>query len=34
VHTWNAEVNTHMVAVNDALGFRPVEYLAEFQRRL
>jgi GNAT superfamily N-acetyltransferase len=34
VHTWNAEVNTHMVAVNDALGFRPVEYLAEFQRKL
>ena len=32
--TWNAEVNTHMVAVNEALGFRPVERLGEFQMRL
>lgn len=32
--TWNAEVNTHMVAVNDRLGFRPVERLGEFQKRL
>jgi len=23
VHTWNAAVNDHMVAINDALGFRP-----------
>ena len=27
---WNAESNTHMVAINDALGFRPVERLAEW----
>ena len=28
--SWNAETNTHMVAINDALGFRPVERLAEW----
>ena len=32
--TYNAEVNTHMIAVNEALGFRPVERLAEFQKQL
>jgi GNAT superfamily N-acetyltransferase len=32
--TYNAEVNRHMVAVNDALGFRAVERLGEYQRRL
>ncbi|WP_156393636.1 GNAT family N-acetyltransferase [Nocardioides sp. Root140] len=32
VRTWNAEVNDHMVAVNDLLGFRPVERLGEFQK--
>jgi GNAT superfamily N-acetyltransferase len=32
--TWNAESNTHMIAVNEALGFRPVDRLAEFQLRL
>lgn len=26
IHTWNAEANHHMIAVNDALGFRPVEH--------
>jgi GNAT superfamily N-acetyltransferase len=30
VVSWNAESNTHMVAINDALGFRPVERLAEW----
>lgn len=34
LRTWNAEVNTHMVAVNEMLGFRPVERLGEFQKRL
>jgi hypothetical protein len=28
--TWNAESNSHMVAINDVLGFRPVERLAEW----
>ena len=32
--TYNAEVNAHMAAINDALGFRPVERLGEFQKRL
>jgi GNAT superfamily N-acetyltransferase len=34
VHTWNAEVNPPMLAVNQALGFRPVEYLGEWQREV
>ncbi len=34
VHSWNAEENGPMVAINDALGFRPVERLAEMQLRL
>jgi GNAT superfamily N-acetyltransferase len=32
--TFNAEVNTHMIAVNEALGFRPVQRLGEFQKKL
>ncbi|MBS2939295.1 GNAT family N-acetyltransferase [Nocardioides sp. J2M5] len=32
--TYNAEVNAHMVAVNEALGFRPVAWLGDFQKRL
>lgn len=31
--TYNAEVNEHMIGVNDRLGFRPVERLGEFQKR-
>lgn len=31
VNTWNAASNTHMVAVNDALGFQPVECWTEWQ---
>jgi len=34
VHSWNAEENGPMVAINDALGFRPVEYLAEMQLKV
>ena len=34
VHSWNAEDNGPMVAINDALGFRPVERLAELQLKL
>lgn len=33
VSTYNADENAHMVAVNDALGFVPVEYEGEFQKR-
>jgi RimJ/RimL family protein N-acetyltransferase len=32
--TYNAEVNQHMIAVNELMGFRPVERLGEFQRKL
>jgi hypothetical protein len=34
VHSWNAEENGPMVAINDTLGFRAVERLVEMQRRL
>jgi GNAT superfamily N-acetyltransferase len=34
VHSWNAEDNGPMVTINDRLGFRPVEYLSEMQRKL
>jgi GNAT superfamily N-acetyltransferase len=34
VFTWNAEVNDHMIGVNERLGFRPVEYSGEFQKKL
>ncbi len=34
MHTWNAEVNRHMIAINERLGFRPVERLGEFQKKL
>lgn len=33
VATFNAASNTHMIAVNEALGFVPVEYEGEFQKR-
>lgn len=31
--TWNAEANSPMIAVNDQLGFVPVERQSEFQKR-
>jgi GNAT superfamily N-acetyltransferase len=34
INTWNADVNTAMVAVNDALGYRAVEILEEWQLSL
>lgn len=34
VVTYNAEVNAHMIGVNELLGFVPVERLGEFQKRL
>ncbi len=33
VRTWNADTNAHMVAVNDALGYRPLERYGGFERR-
>lgn len=32
--TCNAEVNEHMNAVNEALGYRSIETLLELQKRL
>ncbi|MGZ4429334.1 MAG: GNAT family N-acetyltransferase [Nocardioidaceae bacterium] len=32
--TYNADVNRHMIAVNEAMGFRPVERMGEFQKQL
>lgn len=34
IDTSNAEVNTHMNAVNEALGYRTIETLLELQKRL
>jgi RimJ/RimL family protein N-acetyltransferase len=34
VYTYNADVNDHMIRVNEALGFRPVGRLGEFQKEL
>lgn len=34
VVTWNAEVNAHMIAVNEALGFVPVARLGEVQKKV
>ena len=32
--TYNAEVNEHMIGVNEVMGFRPVARLGDFQKRL
>ncbi|HSE08571.1 MAG TPA: GNAT family N-acetyltransferase [Nocardioidaceae bacterium] len=32
--TFNAEVNAHMIGVNERMGFRPVERVGEYQKRL
>jgi len=34
VHTWNAESNAPMIAINAAMGFRPVMYGGEYVRFL
>lgn len=34
IRTWNATSNTHMLAVNSALGYRAVAYEREWQKRL
>jgi len=34
LHTWNAESNDHMIAVNEAMGFVPVRYHGEYYRTL
>lgn len=32
--TWNADSNSHMVSVNEEMGFRPVEWCGAFEKRL
>lgn len=34
IHSWNAEVNDHMGAINATLGFVAVEIVEEMQLRL
>ncbi|MDF2848317.1 MAG: family N-acetyltransferase, partial [Oerskovia sp.] len=34
VHTWNAQENRHMLAINEALGFEVASVTAEWQLRL
>jgi len=34
IHTFNAESNAHMIAVNERLGYRPMGRVVEFQRRV
>ncbi len=34
LHTWNAESNGPMIAVNEAMGFLPVRYEGEYYRNL
>jgi GNAT superfamily N-acetyltransferase len=33
VSTWNAEVNDHMIGVNERMGFYPVSRMGEFQKK-
>ena len=32
--TWNAAVNDHMISINEAMGFRPVDGWNNFQLNL
>jgi GNAT superfamily N-acetyltransferase len=34
LNTWNAAINDHMVSINEAIGFRPVERWREWQLEL
>jgi hypothetical protein len=34
VHTWNAEVNAHMIAINEAVGYRAVDRWIAYQKKL
>ncbi|WP_051704012.1 GNAT family N-acetyltransferase [Glycomyces sp. NRRL B-16210] len=34
VHTWNAEVNSHMIAINEAIGYRPLCRDIDVQKKL
>ena len=32
IDTWNADVNSYMIAINEAMGFRPVDAWANWQQ--
>jgi RimJ/RimL family protein N-acetyltransferase len=34
ISTWNAAVNDHMISINEALGFRPVDLLINWQQQV
>ncbi|WP_051325839.1 GNAT family N-acetyltransferase [Glycomyces tenuis] len=34
VHTWNAEVNDHMISINEAIGYRPVCRDIDVQKKI
>ena len=34
IDTWNAESNTHMIAVNEAMGYQPIARSLDYQRKL
>jgi hypothetical protein len=34
ITTWNAAVNDHMISINEAVGFRPVDMLVNWQQTL
>jgi RimJ/RimL family protein N-acetyltransferase len=34
VDTWNAAANTHMIAINEALGFRAVDVFTQWQKEI
>lgn len=34
VHTWNAEVNAHMIAINEAVGYRASDRWIAYQKKL
>lgn len=34
VHTWNAEVNAHMIAINEAVGYRADDRWIAYQKKL
>ena len=34
IDTWNAATNTHMIAINEALGFRPVDAWSKWQHNV
>src|SRR5262249_16296294 len=34
IDTWNADVNSHMIAINEAVGFRAVDAWANWQKEI